>query len=254
MSNTTPGNFARTFKDGEKVFILQLGSNAHSSFLMISELIHGRRKGFLVVPEGKSGSGWRGFGFHLWKAIAFGSLAIKQPFSSVLKPIVENSKSFMLAVTEGDRREGSGSRKGKQLMSNFQISTKSNLSNQSLDMRDLNVGKKQAMSKAKLSVEITKSISGVNGSLLTLDVGLRLERGLDGGWEVKWSKVQEVGRIEKPKDNNNMPEDKTIFLNPKLPSMQSPKLIPSPSQSSGPNQNNHFQMARPRTQETCLQL
>ena len=57
MSNTTPGNFARTFRDGEIVFILQLGSNAHGSFLIISELIHGRQKGFLVVPEGKSGSG-----------------------------------------------------------------------------------------------------------------------------------------------------------------------------------------------------
>ena len=208
MSNTTPSNFARTFKDGEKVFILQLGSNAHGSFLMISELIHSRRKGFLVVPEGKSGSGWQGFGFHLRKAIAPGSLAIKQPFNSVMKPMVENSKSFLLAAVEGDQREGSGSRNGKQLMPNFQISTKSNLSNQSHDTRDLNAGKKQATSKAKLLVEITKNISSVNDSHLMLDVGLRLERGPDGGWEVKWSKVQEVGRIEKPKDNNNKPEDK----------------------------------------------
>ena len=109
---------------------------------------------------------------------------------------------------EGDQREGSGSRKGKQLMPNFQISTKSNLSNQSHNTCDLNAGKKQATSKAKLPVEITKNISSVNDSHLMLDVGLRLERGPDGGWEVKWSKVQEVGRIEKPKDNNNKPEDK----------------------------------------------
>ena len=33
MSNVTTGNFARTFRDGEKVFILQLGSNAHGSIL-----------------------------------------------------------------------------------------------------------------------------------------------------------------------------------------------------------------------------
>ena len=37
--------FARTFRDGNKVFILQLGFNVHGSFLMISELDHGRRKG-----------------------------------------------------------------------------------------------------------------------------------------------------------------------------------------------------------------
>ena len=117
MSNKTPGNFARTFRDDEKVFILQLGPNSHGSFLMISELIHGRRNGFLVVPEGKAGSGWRSFGFHLRKAIAPGTLATKQPFNSVLKPIVENHKTFLRAAAEGDRREDSGSRKGKQCQS-----------------------------------------------------------------------------------------------------------------------------------------
>ena len=70
ISTESPGHFARTVKDGGTVFILQLSSNAHSSYLMISELLHGRWKGFIVVPEGKLGSGWRGFGFHLRKAAA----------------------------------------------------------------------------------------------------------------------------------------------------------------------------------------
>ena len=47
MSNTRPENFARTFRDGSKVFILQLGFNAHGSFLMISEL-------FMVVGRASS--------------------------------------------------------------------------------------------------------------------------------------------------------------------------------------------------------
>lgn len=84
MSNIPPGNFARTFRDGNKVFILQLGSNAHGSFLMISELVHGRQKGFIIVPKGKLVSGWRGFGFHLRKAIAPDTLAVKPPSQSVL--------------------------------------------------------------------------------------------------------------------------------------------------------------------------
>ena len=37
ISTEPPGHFARTVKDGEMVFILQLGYNAHGSFLMISE-------------------------------------------------------------------------------------------------------------------------------------------------------------------------------------------------------------------------
>lgn len=100
----------------------------------------------------------------------------------------------------------------------FQISTESNLSNKSHDIRDLNAGK-QAMSKAKLSVEITESVSGVNDSLLTLDVGLRLERGPNGEWEVKCSKVKEVGRIEKPKDKN---------FKPTTPFNSKPKFNPKP--------------------------
>lgn len=79
-----------------------------------------------------------------------------------------------------------------------------------------------------MSVEITKSISGVSGLLLTLDVGLRLERGPDGGWEVKWSKVQEVGHIEIPKDNNNMLEDKNHIFKPKAPFNAKPKINPKP--------------------------
>ena len=112
-------------------------------------------------------------------------------------------------------------------MPEFQISTESNLSNKSHDIRDLNAGKKQATSKAKLSVEITESNSGVNDSLLSLDVGLRLEHGPNGKWEVKWSKVKEVGRIEKPKEKNFKPEVKSHFK-PTAPFNAKPKLNPKP--------------------------
>ena len=106
MSNVPLGNFARTFKDGDKVFIMQLGSNAYGNFFfMISELVHGCWKGFILVPEGKLGSGSRGFEFHLQKAIAPETLAVKLPSLSVLKSTVEkfrqqNSKSFLLATVE----------------------------------------------------------------------------------------------------------------------------------------------------------
>ena len=110
-------------------------------------------------------------------------------------------------------------------MPEFQISTESILSNKSRDIRDLNVGKKQAISKAELSVEITESNSCINDSPLTLDVGLRLERGLDGEWEVMWSKVKEVGHIEKPKDKNFKP---VSHFKPTAPFNAKPKLNPKP--------------------------
>ena len=39
------------------VFILQLGSNAHGTFLMVSKLLHGQRKGNIRIPERRLGSG-----------------------------------------------------------------------------------------------------------------------------------------------------------------------------------------------------
>ena len=133
MSNTCPENFARTFRDGSKVFILQLGFNAHGSFLMISELLHGHRKGLIIVPEGKLGSGWRGFGFHLCKAIAPDTLGVKPPSQSALFPTVQkfkNQKSFLSAVVDGDWKTNGGCRTGKQAMPNIQNSIKSSLSSQ----------------------------------------------------------------------------------------------------------------------------
>ena len=82
------------------VFILQLGSNAHGSFLMISELLHSRRKGFIVVLEGKLGSGWRGFGFHLRKTIALETLVVKLPPKNLSGIEHKASKSFVIAVVK----------------------------------------------------------------------------------------------------------------------------------------------------------
>ena len=56
---------------------------------MISYLVHGRRKGLIIVPEGELGSGWRGFGFHLRKAIAPDTLVVKPPSQSVLIPTMQ---------------------------------------------------------------------------------------------------------------------------------------------------------------------
>ena len=255
MSNVIPGNFSRTFRDGDKVFILQLGSNAHGSFFMISELVHGKRKGFIVVPAGKLGSGWRGFRFQLRKAIAPKTLAVKPPSQFDLKPTVEkfrqqNSKSFPLAMTEGDQRDGGGSKKGKQLMPNFQNSNKAILNNQNHDSLDMDAGKERALPEAKITFEINEYIS--SGTDLSLDVCLRLDRGPDGRWEVKWSKVQEVGQNFKPTEGYFKPTASFNQVNPIKPN-QSTLLNPSPSLSRGPKQNISlppllFQHAKPKSQ------
>ena len=57
LSKPNPGQFARTVREGNSVLNLQLGSNAHGSFLLVPELDKGRRRGFIVIPEGKLRSG-----------------------------------------------------------------------------------------------------------------------------------------------------------------------------------------------------
>ena len=56
--------FSRTFREGNKIFIIQLGSIASGNFLLVFELIHGRRRGSIVILEGKLGKWWGGFGLH----------------------------------------------------------------------------------------------------------------------------------------------------------------------------------------------
>ena len=68
-SKQSPVQFSRTFREGNKIFIIQLGSNASGNFLLVFELIHGRRKGSIVILEGKLGKGWGGFGLHLRKTL-----------------------------------------------------------------------------------------------------------------------------------------------------------------------------------------
>ena len=55
IAGQSRGQFAKSFHEGDKCFILQLGSNSYGFFFVISELIHGRRKGSIGVPEGQSG-------------------------------------------------------------------------------------------------------------------------------------------------------------------------------------------------------
>ena len=85
------------------------------------------------MPEGKLGSGWRGFGFHLRKAIAPDSLTIKPPSKSVLnltRQQFSQQKSFLSASMDGDWKDNGGSKKGKRLMPSFQNSNLPCLSSQ----------------------------------------------------------------------------------------------------------------------------
>ena len=186
------GHFARSVRDGESVLLLQLGSNAHGSFLMISELLHGRRKGFIIVPEGKSGSGWRGFCLHLRKAIAPEALAINLPPKPLPGSNIKNSKSFAAAVVQGRRGEPKTHRQvavenalnqdtcdvvnPPHLMLDSRKSNLPNLGAQTQDSRERSLGKENALFGAVFSNDTE------DGVLLKLYI--RLVRGPHGKWRI----------------------------------------------------------------------
>ena len=193
VSLSPPEQFARTFRDGNKVFILQLGFNAHGSFLMIFELVHGRRKGLIIVPKGKLGSRWRGFGFHLRKAISPESLVVKSQSPSVLIPTEQkfsHQKSFLVAAMDGDCIKNDGSRKGKPLLPNVQNSNKANqtikssLGCQNLELRERCAGQVSAVPEAEFTLALKdNSLYGAK-SPLSLEVSLNLGRGPNGKWKL----------------------------------------------------------------------
>ena len=134
------GHFARTVREGETVFILQSGSNAHGSFLMIFELLHGCRKGFLVIPEGRMGNGWRGFVWHLKKVLAPGNLAINLPPKLLPRSEFQASKSFAAAVVQGRRSEPKAHRLATEELPQTQDSRdKVNPQHLMLDSRNPNI-------------------------------------------------------------------------------------------------------------------
>jgi hypothetical protein len=53
--------FWRTSRAGFPALLAQQCSNKHGRFLVVEELGGGRRRGLILVPEGKNGEGWKTF-------------------------------------------------------------------------------------------------------------------------------------------------------------------------------------------------
>ena len=197
-------HFARSVRDGKTVFILQSGSNAHGYFLMISELLHGRRKGFLVIPEGRMGNGWRGFVWHLKKVLAPGNRALNLPPKLLPGSEFQTNKSFAAAVVQGRRSEPKAHRLATEelpltqdscdkvnphlLILNSHNPNSANLDSQTQDSRESCLRKEKALIGTRLPLV---SSDGTEGEI-HLDLYLRLVRGPLGTWEISWSNVTEV--------------------------------------------------------------
>ena len=195
-------HFARTVREGETVFIIQSGSNAHGYYLMISELLHGRRKGFLVILEGRMGHGWRGFMWHLKKVLDSGIPASNRSPLYLPGAEVRADISYAAAVAldhrsePNDRRLAAEVAQGSGVLANphFPFLNFGNHSSAKPDTQDKVscnscLGKEMDVIGLKLPIAASDGTEGV----LVVDLQLRPLRGPSGKWEVSWSKVSEVG-------------------------------------------------------------
>ena len=173
ISNRPPGLFARTIREGDLVFILQLGSNAHGTFLMVSKLLHGRRKGSIVIPEGRLGSGWCGFGLNLRNILKPPSLTSQGSF-----PRIQSASKADAALVVGSPHNHSGAAyKGKEKIPVFQNLKSSTPRNPYRD-HGSNFSWKDS---AQLGANILSNIDVIaKRDLPTLEISLRVERGKEG--------------------------------------------------------------------------
>ncbi|KAK7834781.1 putative serine/threonine protein phosphatase 2a regulatory subunit b''gamma [Quercus suber] len=175
-----------TIREGDIVFILQLGSNDHGTFLMVSELLHGRRKGNIVISEGRLGSGWRGFGLNLRKTLKPTSLSSHGSLHRIQSAL----KADAAVVVGKPHNHSSAKNIGKEKITVFQNLNPSNPSNSVRDQGRSYSGE----DTAQFGADILSNINVIAKSdLLTLDITLRVKRGKEGQWAVVSSFIKDVG-------------------------------------------------------------
>ncbi|GMY08291.1 pentatricopeptide repeat-containing protein [Fagus crenata] len=122
-SKHSSGTFVRTVREGDIVFIIQRCSNNKGRYVSIQEVHKGGRRVSIIIPEGKNGRGWRGFGFELRQAIGLDggqrdSATIVKPRSNDHGVDISGGSATFAAVTAAKGRFGGraidgGDEKGK---------------------------------------------------------------------------------------------------------------------------------------------
>jgi len=68
--------FIKSYKEGLELLIARRGGNKDGQFLEVAVFGLGGRRGFVLIPEGRGGWGWRKFSGELSKNSAFLSAAV----------------------------------------------------------------------------------------------------------------------------------------------------------------------------------
>ena len=159
-------NAFRSFRERNKVFVIQKQRNGKGRFISITVLGESKDKGVVIIPEGKEGGGWRGFSQEVDGVLT--------PAGSALHHQRRQTPSPVASGVHKNSNTGGESRTFKEAMIHGNEIPKFLHAN--------NGGRVDSQDSSKA---VTDSVE----IFLKVIVGHRL----DNKWEVKWARV-----VDKP--------------------------------------------------------
>ena len=198
MSNDN--NLFRSFREGNKIFVLQKQRNGKGRFVTITALGDSKNKGYVIIPEGRGAGGWQGASQEITNIMDAQNHGIRKINQSQPQPrqptvqenhdskLVKESRTFKEAVTQGDTP---------------------NLS--------LEIAGNQGAASQLCNVMAKDT--------LELSIKILLSRGPSGGWDVQWAGVV-------PSENAGPSQPQTHVTKPFVTKATNRPLLTKPNENS----------------------
>jgi hypothetical protein len=226
-------NLFRSFREGNKIFVLQKQKNGKGRFVTITALGDTKSKGYVIIPEGRGACGWTGLSHKIHGIMgekAHGKREVDQRRPEIrhhtaqgnhTPNLVKESQTFKDAVTQGDLPKISVGIAGNQ-------------------------------------EAVSQICNGSNTNLLELSLKVLLGTGPRGEWVVQWAGVvnceatgpnpqQNHGTMQPvtnlangPHATTTRPNDNTKPVRPTTQSNPKPRMVWKP-RVNGSNGSTSFQ-------------
>ena len=177
MSNDQ--NLFRSFREGNKIFVLQKQRNGKGRFVTITTLGESKNKKYVIIPEGRDASGWQGLSREinaLMAASTVGSRDVNHRRPQPANMNIAGDRGTFAAIVSGQGRvhvEGNG--KGKEKIAGEGLKITENL-----------------QSKQKLTLNLEQLDTGQifrDSATVNLCLNIQIGCGPDGVWGIRSSSL-----------------------------------------------------------------
>jgi hypothetical protein len=214
VSQKQSGNFVRTIREGETVFIAQRCTNSKGRYVSIQAIHRGGRRGLIIISEGRNCSGWQRFTLE-FRRVLFPEPKVSQNQQTLgaARPVsmVRKEKSFAAVASGSGKNNGGGIDKGKAIIQEgfpkFEEHSKPHAKSNSLtiNMGNISAGRDKG-----------------EGCKVNLNINLQLSCGSNGEWSIINASIGESPAKATPRE-------------PIKPSIPTGRCGPSKASTSGLN-------------------